>query len=375
MDFDLGDVGEFVNENPQIPLAAGLVAGQAIRRNADQARRNAEQARKDAADLKKSLAAIHKQNDEARRLEESENNSREQVFQIKAQLDKLIAQSKKTPKLLLSLRLLSHNFNSLAATTATFRAISDKELVNSTKNRIHEALEDCRANISSEALASIDVLMQRSIFSERATSMLLKEDLCDEQRSDVDEAEVLYKHWESRAKQPEVSEEQSAKITNARNTAMLGVLGLINALVIYVVDSAKGLLTPGGLISIVLISIGIIYGRSYVAMLRKISARRVRCSAKAQESLKKKQEMEGRLKRWEQELERLRANVLLYGRSELLSRELREFLADSANPTALRWEKLKTFKSSVESLREKLRIPEDLLLKVASIESSRFINR
>jgi hypothetical protein len=27
--FDLGDVGEFINDNPQIPIAAALMAGQA----------------------------------------------------------------------------------------------------------------------------------------------------------------------------------------------------------------------------------------------------------------------------------------------------------------------------------------------------------
>ena len=61
VDFDLEDVGEFINDNPQIPIAAGLMAGQAVHRNV-------QRARQDAASIKKGLDAIQRQNDEARRL-------------------------------------------------------------------------------------------------------------------------------------------------------------------------------------------------------------------------------------------------------------------------------------------------------------------
>jgi hypothetical protein len=62
MDFDLGDVGEFIHENPQIPIAAGLIAGQAMRRNALQAQR-------DANAIKKALEQIKWQVEQARKQE------------------------------------------------------------------------------------------------------------------------------------------------------------------------------------------------------------------------------------------------------------------------------------------------------------------
>jgi hypothetical protein len=149
MSFDLGDVGEFINDNPQIPIAAGLVAGQAIRRNA-------EQARKDAADLKKSLAAIHRQNDEAHRLalqqqakEQKLADDRESLFRI-AQSVASIMSNEASLLGYLQIRELARELASRNLTSADFADYQDKEMLVALQAKMDEGQRTLAASLVPE---------------------------------------------------------------------------------------------------------------------------------------------------------------------------------------------------------------------------------
>ncbi len=149
MNFDLGDVGEFINDNPQIPIAAGLVAGQAIRRNA-------EQARKDAADLKRSLAAIHRQNDEAHRLaaqqqakEQKLADNRESLFGI-AQSVASIMSSEVSLLGYLQINELARELASKNLKSADFADYQDKEMLVTLQTKIDDGQRALSAVLAPE---------------------------------------------------------------------------------------------------------------------------------------------------------------------------------------------------------------------------------
>ena len=154
MDFDLGDVGEFINDNPQIPLAAGLVAGQAINRNV-------QRARQDAAAIKKGLDAIQRQNDEARRLaldkerrERSLADNRDFLFQLSLSLDRILAQGYSLAGYF-EIEDLAHDLNTRNLTTASFADYRDKEVLAEVERKLAEAKQLFAQVLDSDARAQI----------------------------------------------------------------------------------------------------------------------------------------------------------------------------------------------------------------------------
>ncbi len=147
--FDLGDVGEFINDNPQIPLAAGLVAGQAVRRNVERARR-------DAAELKKSLEVIQKQNEAANRLaldkenrERKLSDDRETLFRLTQSATKLLERGFSLPGYL-ELESLASEFASKKFSSASFQDYQDKEMLVSLQATIDDGRRGFSASITTE---------------------------------------------------------------------------------------------------------------------------------------------------------------------------------------------------------------------------------
>jgi hypothetical protein len=149
MDFDLGDVGEFINDNPQIPLAAGLVAGQAINRNV-------QRARQDAAAIKKGLDAIQRQNDEARRLaldkeqrEKALADNRDFLFQLSISLERIFAEGYSLAGYL-EMEELAYDLKSRNLTTASFADYRDKEILADVEKKVTETKQVFAQEIDSE---------------------------------------------------------------------------------------------------------------------------------------------------------------------------------------------------------------------------------
>ena len=154
MDFDLEDVGEFINDNPQIPIAAGLVAGQAVHRNV-------QRARQDAAAIKKGLDAIQRQNDEARRLvlnkaqrEKALAENRDFLFQLSISLDRILGKGYSLAGYF-EIEDLAHNLKTRNLTTASFADYRDKEVLAEIERKLSEAKERFAQQIDSDARAQI----------------------------------------------------------------------------------------------------------------------------------------------------------------------------------------------------------------------------
>ena len=154
MDFDLEDVGEFINDNPQIPIAAGLMAGQAVHRNV-------QRARQDAASIKKGLDAIQRQNDEARRLaldkeqrEKALAESRDFLFQLSISLDRILGRGYSLAGYF-QIEDLAHNLKARNLTTASFADYRDKEVLAEIERKLSGAKERFAQQIDSDARAQI----------------------------------------------------------------------------------------------------------------------------------------------------------------------------------------------------------------------------
>ena len=154
VDFDLEDVGEFINDNPQIPIAAGLMAGQAVHRNV-------QRARQDAASIKKGLDAIQRQNDEARRLaldkeqrEKALAESRDFLFQLSISLDRILGKGYSLAGYF-QIEDLAHNLKARNLTTASFADYRDKEVLAEIERKLSGAKERFAQQIDSDARAQI----------------------------------------------------------------------------------------------------------------------------------------------------------------------------------------------------------------------------
>lgn len=154
VDFDLEDVGEFINDNPQIPIAAGLMAGQAVHRNV-------QRARQDAASIKKGLDAIQRQNDEARRLalnkeqrEKALAENRDFLFQLSISLDRILGKGYSLAGYF-QIEDLAHNLKARNLTTASFADYRDKEVLAEIERKLSGAKERFAQQIDSDARAQI----------------------------------------------------------------------------------------------------------------------------------------------------------------------------------------------------------------------------
>lgn len=154
MSFDLGDVGEFINDNPQIPIAAGLMAGQAVHKNV-------QRAREDAAAIKKGLNAIKRQNDEARRLaldkeqrEKALADNRDFLFQLSISLERILGQGYSLAGYF-EIEDLAHGLNARNLTTASFSDYRDKEVLAEVESKLTEAKQLFAQGIDSDSRAHI----------------------------------------------------------------------------------------------------------------------------------------------------------------------------------------------------------------------------
>jgi hypothetical protein len=152
--FDLGDVGEFINDNPQIPIAAGLMAGQAVHKNV-------QRAREDAAAIKKGLDAIKRQNDEARRLaldkeqrEKALADNRDFLFQLSISLDRILGQDYSLAGYF-EIEDLAHDLKARHLTTASFADYRDKEVLAAVESKLTEAKQLLAQGIDSDSRAQI----------------------------------------------------------------------------------------------------------------------------------------------------------------------------------------------------------------------------
>jgi hypothetical protein len=168
MDFDLGDVGEFINENPQIPLAAGLMAGAAVRKNT-------EKARQEAAEITGRLARIERQAEQARQEAKREATSLAQdkdlAFEISQQLENLASFG--TPVAALErLRDYSRDLRGRNINPGRFDSFEDKIFVKGILEKI--ALLDKELVIQCEELRSAQVRSDASSLSDNIKSIPLQ---------------------------------------------------------------------------------------------------------------------------------------------------------------------------------------------------------
>lgn len=129
MSFDLEDVGEFINENPQVPLAAGLMAGQAMRRNAQQAQRNADA-------IKQSLEEIKRQTNQAEKRAARLAEDKNLVFSISRELDALSLENEDPDSALNALSEHACNLKERGITAANFDSFEDKKFAQDLLDRV-----------------------------------------------------------------------------------------------------------------------------------------------------------------------------------------------------------------------------------------------
>jgi hypothetical protein len=167
MDFDLGDVGEFINDNPQIPLAAGLMAGAAVKKHA-------EKARQEAAAITERLARIEKQAEQARQEAKREASSlardKDLAFEISQQLEDL---SLGTPVAALKrLRGYSRDLRDRNISASRFDSFEDKIFVKGVLEKI--ALLEKQLVIQCEEFESTEVRSEVSALHNNIESIPLQ---------------------------------------------------------------------------------------------------------------------------------------------------------------------------------------------------------
>jgi hypothetical protein len=168
MDFDLGDVGEFINDNPQIPLAAGLMAGAAVKRHS-------EKTRQDAAAITERLARIEKQAEQARREAKREASSLAQdkdlAFEISQQLENLTSLG--TPAAALDrLRGYSRDLRDRNISPGRFDSFEDKIFVKGILEKI--AFLDKQLVIRCEEIESAEIRSEVCTLSDNIKSIPLQ---------------------------------------------------------------------------------------------------------------------------------------------------------------------------------------------------------
>jgi hypothetical protein len=332
---------DILNDNPGV---VGAAAGYAVNRNIQATNRNLEHLKKEVSSMQRELVRTRQQ-------EETEHRRREQVFQVSSQLDELISQEK-SPDVLLRLQHLDQAFKELGLTSASFRSLSDKEFLNSTKLRFRRALEEHRASMSAEALKSLDALKQWSTLSECAQQLLVE---------DVEFAEATQKLSEAQEKHSE-AEAALSKTKGIVPFARDGEhLWASRAFAAAVVVAFAGITIPIfwgiGQLPLSLVFFGVAaaaFGYTYQERFKLNFSN----SMEFAEAKKLLQQAERRLEQCENERFRLQGSIF---ECNLLPSELCDFLADSDHPIEERRTKCAEASAYGESLRKELRVSEAVL--------------
>jgi hypothetical protein len=169
MSFDLEDVGEFINENPQVPLAAGLMAGQAMRRNAQQAQRTANA-------IKQGLEEIKRQAEQARKHDENRAqklaDDKETIFKIGSALD-LIAAEQPSAAAYVRLELQAQKLATRNISTASFANFDDKAFLQSVEIKFAHERDRLVAGLSHDSTTALSQLKSWFSLLEQLNSLEL----------------------------------------------------------------------------------------------------------------------------------------------------------------------------------------------------------